>query len=147
MILTADYSTSTYARVPVLLVTKLSVISDSLNLPFIPVATVDHAEVISKEGDLDIHVEVAIVDTWNAGKQEAVVAALFLRNVGMTAIIGDLTKVPTDIVQDIHNFALKARAEGSPARTEALVMDDAMEFYGDITDVVRYFEEILLRSS
>ena len=146
MILGTDTLTNADAGIPVILVTNLSVDAESLEQPFLIMATVDPGEVISRRGDIGAEVEVALVDTRNVDRQEAVVAALFLRNAGLTAIIGDLTKVPTDIVQDIHNFTVKVKSEGNPVRTEALVMEDAMDLYGDITDVVRYFEDNLLKS-
>lgn len=143
MILGIDTLINAGTSVPVLLVTKVSVGAERLEQPFRIVATVDHGEVISKRGAVGVEVAVAIVDTRNADREQVIVAALFLRNAGLTAIIGEPTKVPTDVVQDIHNFSLKVKAEGEPVRTEALVMEDAMDLYGDITDVVKYFEDNL----
>lgn len=144
MTVNTDNVANVNAGIPILLVTKLSVDAGSFEQPFLIVAKVDHSEVVSKRGEMGVEVEVAIVDTRSVDRQEAVVAALFLRNAGLTAIMGDLTKVPTDIVQDIHNFTVKVKSDGEPVRTEALVMEDAMDLYGDITDVVKYFEDNLL---
>jgi hypothetical protein len=140
MILGTDTLTNAGAGIPVLLVTN-SVNAESLQQPFLIVARVDPSEVISRRGDIGAGVAVAIVDTRNADRREVIVAALFLRNAGLTSIIGEFTKVPTDIVQDIHDFSVKVKAEGETVRTEALLMEDAMNLYGDITDIVSDFEK------
>jgi len=144
MTLTTDTTTNIDADIPILLVAKESISPPNFDQPFLLVATADHSEVLSKRGNMGIDIEVAVVDTKNVDRKEAIIAALFLRNAGLTAIIGDLTKVPTDLVRDIHNFSVMVKAGGEPIRTEALVMEDAMDAYGDITDVVKYFEDNLL---
>ncbi|MEV6149747.1 hypothetical protein AB0L53_05340 [Nonomuraea sp. NPDC052129] len=96
--------------------------------------------VIRCEGRLVMAAHVALVDPHPVFGKQAIIAALYLRNAGMTALIGDPGLVPDDLVRPIHAYMAKARADAVPVQAEVLVLEDAMHFYDDIDAIIREFE-------
>ncbi|MEV4117101.1 hypothetical protein [Nonomuraea sp. NPDC049695] len=96
--------------------------------------------VIRCEGRLATAVHVALVDPHPVFGEQAIIAALYLRNAGMTAVVGDPGLVPDDLVRPIHAYMAKARADEVPVQTEVLILEDAMHLYDDIDAIVRAFE-------
>ncbi|MEU8146759.1 hypothetical protein [Nonomuraea sp. NPDC048901] len=96
--------------------------------------------VIRCEGRLATAAHVALVDPHPVFGEQAITAALYLRNAGMTAVVGDPGLVPDDLVRPIHAYMAKARADAVPIQTEVLILEDAMHFYDDINATIREFE-------
>ncbi|MEV0228678.1 hypothetical protein [Nonomuraea sp. NPDC050786] len=96
--------------------------------------------VIRCEGRLATAAHVALVDPHPIFGEQAIIAALHLRNAGMTAVVGDPGLVPDDLVRPIHACMAKARADAVPVQTEVLILEDAMRFYHDIDTIIRAFE-------
>ena len=79
--------------------------------------------VIRREGAMGIDVHIAVIDSRVSPTRQAIVAALFLRNAGMTALIGHPRLVPADLVEPLHAYMAQAQALAKPVRTEVLIME------------------------
>jgi hypothetical protein len=128
-------------RIPILLV---SISEEPFQSPDERLLVAEKAtpqKVISQRGKMGSDTEIAIVGINDADRQDVIVAALFLRNTGRTAIVCDLQHIPIDLVEDTHNFTIRAKYDGKAIRTETLLTEEAMDLLGDISDVVAYFEK------
>lgn len=142
----AQLKTKLEAVIPVICITQVSVRPVRLHRSLRIVQELDHWQVIEKRGEISPEAQVAIVDIREVNRQDAVVASIFLRNAGFTSIIGDVTCIQPDLVRDIHGYAVDKKSKGNEIRTETLVMEDALKLYGDISDVVEYFESVYQRT-
>ncbi|MGP4105027.1 hypothetical protein [Nonomuraea sp. KM90] len=99
--------------------------------------------VIRCKGKVITVAHIALVDPHAVRARQALVAALYLHNSGMTVVIGNPQLVPGDLVAPINAYRAEAKELGKVVPAEILVMEDAMHMYGDISDVVRSFEDCL----
>ncbi|NUW33403.1 hypothetical protein HTZ77_18490 [Nonomuraea sp. SMC257] len=109
------------------------------------VDSVTFETVIRRKGRLVTAAHVALVDPHPVFGKQAIIAALHLRNAGMTAIVGDPTLVPGDLVRSLHAYMAKAWADAVPIQTDVLVLEDAMHFYDDLHAIIREFESETVR--
>jgi hypothetical protein len=96
--------------------------------------------VIRCKGSMGVDAHVAVIDPGIAPIGQAVAAALFLRNAGMTVLITDPRRAPADLVGSLHGYMAQMRALTRPVQTEVLVLEDAMHLSDDIDEAVRAFE-------
>jgi hypothetical protein len=130
-------------QIPILLVAgrNEATIKLKLNDQLVITATVTPQEVIAKRGIVESSAEIVLADIKEVDRSDIIECALLLRNAGRTVIVGEAVVVPLDLVRDLHNFTVKAKSEAEVIRTEVLVMEEAMQAFGDITDVVAAFEK------
>jgi hypothetical protein len=132
------------AAVPILLVCSPGT-SRVLRDPGIAVVTETTVpEAIELRGKMQSPVEIAVVDMHSGTRNDVVVAGLFLRNAGRTVVVGDLSALPTELVRQLHEFSVTEKSAGRSIRTELLLTEEAMKLFGDIGDVVGYFEREFL---
>lgn len=129
------------SQIPVLLVAGRHALTPALDDALIAAAVMTPQEVISKRGIVETRAEIIIADIRDTHREAVVECALLLRNAGRTVIICDAGKAPVELVKDLHHFTTKNKSEGRSVRTEALLTEEAMQSFGDITDVVAAFEK------
>jgi hypothetical protein len=128
------------SQIPILLVGDKCALAHTLSDPLAVVAIMTPQEVISKRGGVESVAEIAISDIKNIDRSECIESALLLRNAGRTVIVCDARKVLVDLIQDLHNFTAQVKFDGEQVRTEVLLMEEAMQSFGDITDLMASFE-------
>lgn len=105
-------------------------------------------EVIKRQGYLKGEANLWIVDVLSCPHRQAIFAALFLRNQGYNVLLcrlDDIPKqLPADLIEQIQRAMVSAFVSGDTIRTEIVVSEWAMEFLGDITSEVSYFEREFL---
>lgn len=97
-------------------------------------------ETIKRRGDVAGVAEIAVLDMHSATRRDVIVAGLLLRNAGRTVIVCEMSRLPQHLVRQLHDFSVAEKSAGSRVRTELILTEEAMEFFGDIGDVVAYFE-------
>ncbi|MEU7894127.1 hypothetical protein AB0B45_14830 [Nonomuraea sp. NPDC049152] len=127
--------------VPVVLVSGIPSVRET---PFRVVEVVTAAQVIQRKGALADGVHLAIVDPGLTPGDEDIISALYLRNAGKTAVVGNPELVPGDLIEPIHAYMATCRSTATPVRTEVLLMEDAMPLYGDIHRIVEAFERQMI---
>jgi hypothetical protein len=128
------------SQIPILLVGDKCALARTLSDPLAVAAIMTPQEVISKRGVVESAAEIAIADIKNIDRSECIESALLLRNAGRTVIVCDAGKILVDLIQDLHYFTTQVKSGGEQVRTEVLLMEEAMQSFGDITDVVTSFE-------
>ena len=104
-------------------------------------------QVISEHGVVDPCTEIAVVDMRGGEKRDVIICALLLRNAGRTVIVCDPRELPLDLLRDLYNFTVREKAAGRKVKTEVLLTEEAMNFLGDVSDIVAEFEKEFLGSS
>ncbi|GAA2368845.1 hypothetical protein [Nonomuraea africana] len=125
------------ASIPVVLVSDIPSIRDA---PFHIVEIFTAAQVIQHKGELATGVHIAIVDPGLEPGDQDIISALYLRNAGKTAVVGNPELVPGDLMEPIHELMTHCLSTSTPVQTEVLLMEDAMPLYGDISEIVEAFE-------
>jgi hypothetical protein len=123
--------------IPIVLVSDFPSIR---RVPFRIVDVFTAAQVIQCRGELANGVHIAIVDPGLAPSSRDIISALYLRNAGKTAMVGNPELVPGDLIEPIHEHMTHCLSTATPVQTEVLLMEDAMPLYGDIRKIVKAFE-------
>ena len=131
-------------RVPVVVVSSDTAQATPASTKLAIVTRTTVRNVIERRGQLNEPVEIVILDMHAANRTDVIIAGLLLRNAGRTVIVTGLTKLPIELVHHLHEFSVQEKSAGRSVRTELLFMEDAMKVFGEIGDVVTYFEREFL---
>ena len=81
-----------------------------------------------------------LIDPEDISQVDCIYAGLRIRNAGRTVFVGGFENVPVDLVADIHEFMCEQTSRGVPLRTELLLMEDVIDIFGNIKEIVAKFE-------
>jgi len=102
---------------------------------FSVLASITPLDVISRKGQVDPTTEIAVIDIRGIEKRELVECGLLLRNSGRTVVVCDTTRLPVDLIIQVHNFTVEAKKQGKAVRTELLFIEEAIEAVTDLPDL------------
>ena len=102
---------------------------------FSVLASITPLDVISRKGQVDPATEIAVIDIRGIEKRELVECGLLLRNSGRTVVVCDTTRLPVDLIIQVHNCTVEAKKQGKAVRTELLFIEEAIEAVTDLPDL------------
>ena len=113
-------------KIPIILVSDPEI---HVELPrtFNVLAQVTPLDVITRKGEITPQSEIAVIDLRGIDKTEMVQCGTLLRNAGRTVIVCDATRLPTDLIAQLHAFSTNAKRQGKKVRTELLLIEEAIE--------------------
>ena len=92
-------------------------------------------DAIARNGEVTPNTELALVDDRGVDRVELVQCGILLRNAGRTVIVCDTTRLPVDLLTQLHAFSVDAKRAGKTVQTELLLMEEAIDAATEVPGV------------
>jgi hypothetical protein len=92
-------------------------------------------DAIARKGEVSPETELAVVDLRGVDRVELVRCGILLRNAGRTVIVCDTTRLPVELMTQLHTFSVDTKRKGKTVRTELLFIEEAIEAATEVPGV------------
>ncbi len=113
-------------KVPVIVVAD-SYTAVKLPKRFDVLASITPLDAIARKGEVNPETEIAVVDLRGVDRAELVQCGILLRNAGRTVVVCDTTRLPIELIVQLHNYSVDVKSKGQAVRTELLFIEEAIE--------------------